>query len=84
MARLIQANLMISEREKGAYRIYATVHMQMGVGIYAYDFDITRDLKTGDPLVNGQLEELVLGFCEELYREEKGGAASKRRREVEG
>lgn len=82
MARLVQANLMISQQGLGEYRIYATVHFQVADQVFAYDFDFIRDLRTGDPKINGQVEELCLKFAEEIAMEEKHGPALSTRRVV--
>lgn len=70
MARLIQANILISDHGEDGFRIYGAVHFLMGVNVYAYDLDTYKQLKTGDPKINGQLEELILKMCEDLHRQE--------------
>lgn len=73
MAHLIQANIMISDHGDAGYRCFGTIHFQMGENVYAYDLDVFKPLRTGDPKINGQLEELIIKLAEEIYRDEKGG-----------
>jgi hypothetical protein len=76
MTQLIQANIMLSQQMSGDYRMYGAVYFKHGVNEYAYDVNVYTELKTGDPMLAGQLEELMLKFAEAIQALEKHGIDS--------
>jgi len=79
MARLVQANLLISDHGDDGYRVFGTLYFTLGNGLpYALDVDELVSLKTGDPRINGQLEDIVMHVCGRLLPEERNGYPHKR------
>lgn len=73
MARLIQANVLISDHGEDGYRVFGRLHYSRGTKTYSLDVDEYVVLHSGDPKINGQLEDIVLHFAESIFREEKAG-----------
>lgn len=78
MAHLVQANILISDHGEEGYRVYGALHFTHANGTYALDLDEWIHLKTGDPRINGQLEDLVMHLCGRILPEERNGYPHKR------
>lgn len=71
MAHLDFLNIMISDRGEEGYRIFGAINFTVGGFGRAFDIDTYIGLKTGDPKINAQLEEILLKWIVELHKVEK-------------